>query len=468
MQKNKLLQKDYTTLATSYQISLPLNVEMLIPNNDPVLLVRHFIEGLDLSKLYHTYSHLEKNNLTPRQMLEIVVYANMNGIFSSRKIAEVCQRDINFMYLLEGKRAPDHATIARFCSVHATHCIKDIFVQMDKQLEDYSELSLTNIFIDGTKIESAANKYKFVWKKSVTKNMRKVLDKIPCLAAQIEQTFDVHVIDGTNIRIRHLKRLHEKLKQLQAKEHVDFVHGIGRKKTILQKSLEQLDEYIRRLKDYINKLYIAGNRNSFAKTDHDATFMLENNGQYSYIKPNNYEISKKRKYKKDIGRRENMYYCQEDDTYSCFNGKKLMPMGIVKRKSRTGYLTLKTRYDCKDCHGCPLKTKCIHCNNSNLPIEKRTKHFEVSKTFQEKRAKNLERITSDEGIKLRVNRSIQSEGAFSEVKDGLGFRRFLSRGNNNILVESMLLAIAHNINKLHHKIQTDHLGRYLFPTNTAA
>ena len=82
---------------------------------------------LDLSELYRTYSRIEKKQASPRQMLAILVYANMNGIFSSRKIETVCKRDINFMYLLEGKPAPDCATIARFRSRHLSSYIKDIF-----------------------------------------------------------------------------------------------------------------------------------------------------------------------------------------------------------------------------------------------------------------------------------------------------------------------------------------------------
>ena len=60
----------------------------------------------------------EKNQATPRQMLKLVIYAAMNRIYSSRDIRKACKRDINFMYLLEGMPAPDHATIARFISLH--------------------------------------------------------------------------------------------------------------------------------------------------------------------------------------------------------------------------------------------------------------------------------------------------------------------------------------------------------------
>jgi IS5 family transposase len=101
-------------------------------------------------------------------------------------------------------------------------------------------------------------------------------------------------------------------------------------------------------------------------------------------------------------------------------------------------------------------------------MEERSKHFEVSKRFQEKRTEALERIATEKGIELRVNRSIQSEGTFGNIKENMSFRRFRSRGTENVLVESMLVAMAHNILKLHHKIQGRNQGRYLFPIQISA
>ncbi len=102
-----------------------------------------------------------------------------------------------------------------------------------------------------------------------------------------------------------------------------------------------------------------------------------------------------------------------------------------------------------------------------IQLEQRTKHLEISKLFEEKRQKSLERIISDEATELRMNRSIQSEGAFGEVKQDMEFRRSLCRGKQNILAESILLGISHNVNKLHNKIQNGRCGSYVFPLKTA-
>lgn len=94
--------------------------------------------------------------------------------------------------------------------------------------------------------------------------------------------------------------------------------------------------------------------------------------------------------------------------------------------------------------------------------------METSKKFNSQRKADLERITSDEGCILRMNRSIQVEGSFADLKQDMGFRRFLCSGKQNVLAESILLAFAHNINKLHNKIQFKKTGTHLFKLNQCA
>ncbi len=159
MQLNKLIQRDYTSFSPYYQLKLPLDIEISIPSDDPVRLVSAFVEEMDLSELYKTYSRIRKNQATPCQMLKLVIYAAMNRIYSSRDIRKACKRDINFMYLLQGMPAPDHATIARFISLHFAVCAKALLAQMSDLFYLLGEISGQTIFIDGTKIESAANKY---------------------------------------------------------------------------------------------------------------------------------------------------------------------------------------------------------------------------------------------------------------------------------------------------------------------
>ncbi|MBV4420615.1 transposase, partial [Clostridium tyrobutyricum] len=427
-------------------------------------------------------------------------------------------------------------------SLHFSPCSETIMAEMSNFLYEIGEISGDAIFIDGTKIESCANKYTFVWKKSVSKNLARLLSKLADFVAECEEMYGLKLIYENRVKIKHVKKLRKKLYALKHDENIEFVHGCGKRKTPIQRSIETLEEYLNKLKEYTQKLYICGKRNSYSKTDKDATFMrmkedamkngqlkpaynvqhgvdseyivwltigakptdttmlipfiksMENflyfkyfkitadagyeseenyvyvkeNMQLSFIKSANYEISKTRKYKNDISRIENMGYNEFGDYYICENNKKLTVNRIIKRKSRTGYVSEKTIYTCEDCSNCKYKSKCIKGHNCKIPLEERVKNLETSKLFNMLRKENLERIVSEEGCELRMNRSIQAEGSFAEIKQDMGFRRYLSKGKKNILAENVLLAMAHNVNKLHNKIQSARTGTHLFQLEKSA
>lgn len=531
-----ILQKDYTLNQKFFQLKLPLNIEYMIPANDSVRLLSQFVEGMDLTDLYSTYSRIRENQVSPRKMLKIIIYAYMNKLYSSRDIENACRRDINFMFLLEGASAPDHSTIARFRSIHFAPCAERILAETTNFLYKTGEVSGEAIFIDGTKIEACANKYTFVWKKAVTKNMSKLLIKIADLVKECEELYAIKLVYKNTVKLKHVKKLRKKLYELKKLEGIEFVHGCGKRKSLLQRSIEKLEEYLSKFKEYTKKVYTCGNRNSYSKTDVDATFMrmkedamkngqlkpaynvqhgvdseyitwltvgpqptdtttlipfiknmeenlnfkylkivadagyeseenysfIEDNNQIAFIKPANYEISKTRKYKNDIGKIENMQYIQAEDFYICQNNKKLKVNSVKFRKSKTGYVSEKTIYICEDCSNCSYKTSCIKGNNCKTPLDQRTKKFETSKKFNRQRKEVFERIITEEGCLLRVNRSIQAEGSFANIKQDMNFRRFMCRGQQNVLAESTLLAMAYNINKLHNKIQTNRTGKHLF------
>ena len=248
----KLLQKDYTKNSDGYQLKLPLNLETIIPDNDSVRLLSQFVEAMDLTDLYSTYERI--NSVSPRTLLKIVLYSYMNGDYSSRSMELNCKRDINFMFLLEGSPAPDHATFARFRSIHFAPCSKRILAEMSNALFDMGEISGETIFIDGTKIEASANKYTFVWKKAVTKNQAKLLQKLADFVAECELLYDIKIVYGNTIKIKHVKKLRKKLYALKETENIVFVHGIGKRKTSLQKSIETISRQGQSLLDLVNQL----------------------------------------------------------------------------------------------------------------------------------------------------------------------------------------------------------------------
>lgn len=506
-----------------------MDIGEMIPADDSVRLLNGVLERMDYRKLHAAYSRLGRIERSPESLFKIMVYGYLNGVYSSRKLEQSCRRDVNFMYLLGRSEAPDHATIARFRSERLSSVIEELFSQLVHLLAEAGELSLCSVFIDGTKLEANANRYSFVWKKPTQKNEAKMQEKMKTELPKLAAMFDVRFYAGEKIRVKDLKKLRKRL--YTRKGDVEFVQGKGKRKPSLQKAIETVEEYLDRQKKYDDYNHSFGDRNSFSKTDRDATFMrmkedhmkngqlkpgynatlavdaeyivgvmvsqerndtgtfipmmekllplgytkpvadagfeseenyswCEENGQLAFIKPANHDQAKTKKYKSDIGKRENMPYDAENDTYICHAGHKIQAAYEKNSRSKAGYPIVTTVYSCAHCHSCPHKTKCIK-GTSKTPLEERSKNLYVSKKFQRQRIEMEARINTEEGILLRVNRSIQVEGAFGVLKQDMGFRRFLLRGRVKVQTELLLLAIAFNINKLHNKIQSKRCGTYL-------
>ena len=543
MKQNLKIQVDYTTNRKNFQLFFPINLEINIPADDSVRLLSNVLEELDYTELYRAYSRKEKNNaVSPKNLFKILVYAYMNNIYSSRQIETACKRDINFMYLLEGAKAPDHNTIARFRSTRLKDIVDGLFNQVILLLKDYGELSCENLFVDGTKIEANANKYTFVWKKTIQKNQAKLQVKMHKELPELLSKYNYKLYLAEVIKSKKLKKFINKLNKIKLDSDIEFTNGKGKHKTELQRDYELISDWYEKEKKYEYYLRRMKDRNSLSKTDESATFMhlkddhmrnsqlkpaynvqiavdaeyivaaeifnerndvntfvpfmekikndlgfkymyptadagyeseenytyFENNGQKPCIKPANYEQTKTRKYKKDIGRAENMQYDENTDTYTCYYGKKLINAGKRFSKTSSGFITEKTIYQCENCRDCPHKAQCIKNNaRCNTPLEERTKRFEMSKTFSRQRAEMLERINTEQGILLRINRSIQVEGAFGVLKEDMGFRRFLTRGTTNVRTEILLLCLAYNIQKLHNKTVANRRGQFLHKINVA-
>ena len=536
-----ILQKNYTLNSGCYQLKIPVELDAVIPENDCVRLLSQYVEELDLTVLYDTYARHRRNTVTPKQLLKIVLYAYHEGAYSSRDIEKACNRDINFMYLLEGMPAPDHTTISRFISLHFSECAENLMASSSNFLKEIGELSGKEIFIDGTKIEAMAGRYTFVWKKSVTKNLEKLLVKTALLVETCVKEYALKEIPEGKVEEKHIVQILTSLTELKDAQGIEFVYGSGKCKTQLQRDIEALESYRDRIIEYNNHIDICGERNSYSKTDPDATFMrmkedhmlngqlkpaynlqhgvdsgyiswltvnqnpgdtvtlrnfisnmhgnlnfsykvivadagyeseenytfLENNNLTAVIKPTNYEQSKTRKYQGDISLAENMKYNPDGDYYICENGNRLVANNIKNRRTQTGYVRKITEYKCFECTGCPYKDSCIKGRNWKVPKDKRFKKIEVSRKFVRQRKECMDRITSEEGTMLRMNRSIQAEGSFAELKEDRKFRRYKSRGIKNVYAESVLMAISHNIGKLHRKIQGDKTGTHLYELKAA-
>lgn len=177
------------------------------------------------------------------------------------------------MWLLQGAKAPDHSTIARFRKEYLSEAVESLFYQMVQYLYNIGEVEFENLFVDGTKIEANANRYTFVWKKVVNKNETKMLEKIQTCIETVNLTYLTQFAAAKDTILNDIKKVLDFVNEKIHKEHIDLVHGIGKRKSKLQKLKEELESYHERQEKYNIHNGLFQGRNSYSKTDTDATFM---------------------------------------------------------------------------------------------------------------------------------------------------------------------------------------------------
>jgi transposase len=155
-------------------VLFPQRIDENIPSDNPVRILNAMVDTLNLSSFHKLYKEQGRSPYDPRMMLKAVLYAYMNNIYSCRKIEKSLLRDIHFIWLA-GYEKPDYRTINRFRN-RVKDEINGIFTQIVLILASKGFISLDVEYVDGTKIESKANRYTFVWRKNVERNRARLLD----------------------------------------------------------------------------------------------------------------------------------------------------------------------------------------------------------------------------------------------------------------------------------------------------
>lgn len=266
-------------------ILFPQRIDEDIAENDPVRIISAIIENLDLSKFHKLYHGIGRCAYHPRMMLKVIVYAYMNNIYSCRKIERLLHRDIHFIWL-SGHEKPDFITINRFRN-RVKDEINDIFTQIVLLLCAKGFVSLDVEYVDGTKIESKANKYTFVWRKTVERNRAKLLEKIKVLLEQVDEAIaqdKCNVDERVEFTPTQLSEMSSELNAALSSLPATTDKEEKKRRKQLQKTAKELEKHSRKLSEYNQHLDTLGERNSYSKTDKDATFMrmkedAMNNGQ---------------------------------------------------------------------------------------------------------------------------------------------------------------------------------------------
>ncbi|SUB93751.1 Transposase domain (DUF772) [Porphyromonas macacae] len=246
----------------------PAELGQDIDANDPVRLVNSIVDSLNLESIQGLYRVRGRSAYHPRMMLKVLLYAYMNNVYSCRKIEQTLRRDIHYIWL-SGYEKPDFATINRFRNRMKTE-INKLFTQLVLLLSDRGFLSLDVSYIDGTKLESKANKYTFVWRKSVEGNKARLEEKIKVL---LEQVDDVIAQDQESLEevvelspellgeIAQELNASLEVKQAEAKSKEEKAEVRRRKR-----QLKGLNEHRAKLAHYNARLERIGTRNSMSKT----------------------------------------------------------------------------------------------------------------------------------------------------------------------------------------------------------
>ena len=267
-------------------VLFPQRIDENIAENDPVRIVNAIVDSLNLEAFKGLYKEKGRSPYHPRMMLKVILYAYMNNVYSCRRIEKLLLRDIHYIWLA-GYEKPDFITINRFRN-RVKNEINNIFTQVVLILSSKGFITLDVEYIDGTKIESKANKYTFVWRKSVEKNRAKLMKKISVLLDQVEEVIaqdnavkrNEHVEFTPSMLTDIISELKESLETPPAPTDKEEKKKCRER----ERQVKQLEEHLDKLQEYDDHLTAMGERNSYSKTDPDATFMrmkedAMNNGQ---------------------------------------------------------------------------------------------------------------------------------------------------------------------------------------------
>jgi transposase len=257
----------------------PVNIFDKIPAQHPVRLVEKVVDGLDISSIIKEYKGGGTSAYHPRMMIKVLFYAYLENLYSCRKIEKALQENIHFMYL-SGQSTPDFRTINHFRSKVLKDKLQELFKEVVKLLQDLGCVSLEVQYIDGTKIEANANRHRFVWRKSVEKNKKRLEEKIESILLDIEQSIvsdneemnkeEIQCPIDANVLKSKIEAINQKLSEYQNREQKE--KEVCTKE--IEKNIKVLEkDCLPRLERYEEQLADLGERNSMSKTDKDATYM---------------------------------------------------------------------------------------------------------------------------------------------------------------------------------------------------
>lgn len=490
---------------------LPPNLEEMIPKNHLVRVVNQVVEQLDLSSIMNQYDGGGTSAYHPKMLVKVLLYGYAMKIYTGRKIAKALTQDITFMWLAAFNR-PDFRTINLFRSGILKETIEDIFKEMLLFLLDHGYIKVENYFTDGSTFTADANRLKVVWKKNSERYKAIAEQKCQELFKQIDQlnADDELQYGDKNLEEMGSKPVSKEAMATGVEKLNKAIENTSENRT--KRKAESLKKKIivqqEKISKYEEQLEIGQQRSGYSKTDTDASVMKMKNDEFlpaynvlvssesqfvtaitthqnpndgacfkehfesfvftpetitadsifgteqnyqllegadieSYLKYPMFHKEDTKKIKDDPFRKENFKYDPVSDTYTCPNSQ---PLRYARMKEeihkKTGFKSHYKIYQADNCTACKMREQCTKSRENNRTIMIN----EQWGIYKELANRNL---NSEKGFQLRRQRGQEIETCFGDFKHNMDFRRFRLRGLKKANTEVTVVAIAHNLRKIH-------------------
>ena len=488
---------------------IPPTLDEMIDANHPVRIVNQVIDRIDIDPLFSKYKGGGTSSYHPRMLLKVLVYSYLSNIYSGRRMEAALKENIHFMWI-SGMSQPDHNTINRFRSERLKGILKQVFGQVVEMLVAEGLVSLKEVYTDGTKIESKANRYTFVWGRSIKVSRERIKKQLEELWQYTQNIVQQELQDPSPTTFE----------EIDAKKVSDTVKKINEalkdkpvSKKVSQKLKYAEKNWPRNLDKYDQQEKILHGRNSYSKTDPDATFMRmkEDHMLNGQLKPGyNWQISTSDQFilnysihqsstdtltlpshlkefhrllgqmpekvtaDAGYGSESNYVYLEENfiDAFVKDNYFDKDQQGVDKKHPFVAETLFYNEE--QDCYYCPMGQPMTRKGNRSKTgkdglIQNYARYqaqncqgcplrgmchktsdnriIEVNHRLRRLKTKARELLLSEEGIKHRKKRCFDVEPVFGNIKYNKGFRRFMLTGCEKVEIEAGLLSIAHNIKK---------------------
>lgn len=493
----------------SQDFLFPPSLNEMIDKTHPVRTVNKIIDEIDNSEIEKNYTGGGATSYSPRLMLKLLVYAYMNNIYSSRRIELLAKENIHYMWL-SAMQKPDHNTINRFRTNRLAKGLKEVFSKVVLMFHKAEMLDIKEIYTDGTKLEANANKYSFVWGKSIQTRKEKILEQLNELWEYAEKVSEKEL---TDLR----PQTYEEVSSERVSETIEEINQAIGKKKIDKKVRAKISKVKKTWPSQLRKFEasekLLEGRNSYSKTDPGSTFMRmkEDHMKNGQLKPGyNWQISTNmqmivnysihqtagdtttliehiegyhklyKMYPQTLtadagyGSHENYKYAEDNNIqafvkYNYFHKEQ-------KRKWKQDISNSDNLYYNKEqnCYYCPIGQKmekigertttsankykqtlsiyraknCTGCP-MRCSCHKSTGNRTIEVNLEAKRLREKARdlLMTPEGLEKRSRRPIEPETVFGNIKHNKHFKRFLLRGKEKVEIEVGLLSLAHNLSK---------------------